>query len=138
MATQRLERRLTAILAADVVGYSRLTSSVTGKQQQERKAMLLRKLLVPEDCCAVSKVLERVGDKWSVLVVVTLGRGPKRFGELRRRIADISQRMLTLTLRGLERDGLVTRTVFSRYRHASTMNLPSWAVPFWSRSQHSN
>jgi DNA-binding HxlR family transcriptional regulator len=67
---------------------------------------------VPEDCRAVSDVLDRVGDKWSVLVVVMLGDGPKRFNELRRSIASISQRMLTLTLRGLERDGLVTRTVF--------------------------
>jgi DNA-binding HxlR family transcriptional regulator len=61
----------------------------------------------------VSEVLERVGDKWTVLVVVTLGEGPKRFNELRRAIASISQRMLTLTLRGLERDGLVTRTAFA-------------------------
>jgi DNA-binding HxlR family transcriptional regulator len=67
---------------------------------------------VPEDCRAVSEVLDRVGDKWSVLVVVTLGDGPKRFNELRRSIASISQRMLTLTLRGLERDGLISRTVF--------------------------
>jgi DNA-binding HxlR family transcriptional regulator len=66
----------------------------------------------------VSEVLDRVGDKWSVLVVVTLG--PKRFNELRRAIASISQRMLTLTLRGLEREGLVTRTVFPRSPHAST------------------
>jgi DNA-binding HxlR family transcriptional regulator len=69
-------------------------------------------LHVPEDCRAVSEVLDRVGDKWSVLVVVMLGDGPKRFNELRRSIASISQRMLTLTLRGLERDGLVTRTMF--------------------------
>jgi DNA-binding HxlR family transcriptional regulator len=69
-------------------------------------------LHVPEDCRAVSEVLDRVGDKWSVLVVAMLGDGPKRFNELRRAIASISQRMLTLTLRGLERDGLVTRTVF--------------------------
>jgi DNA-binding HxlR family transcriptional regulator len=74
--------------------------------------MLPSNLHVPEDCRAVSEVLERVGDKWTVLVVVTLGDGPKRFNELRRSIASISQRMLTLTLRGLERDGLVTRTVF--------------------------
>jgi DNA-binding HxlR family transcriptional regulator len=53
-----------------------------------------------------------VSDKWSVLVVVTLEDGPKRFSGLRRSIASISQRMLTLTLRGLERDGLITRTVF--------------------------
>jgi DNA-binding HxlR family transcriptional regulator len=64
------------------------------------------------DCAAVSDVLARIGDKWSVLVVTRLGAGPLRFNELRRSIGSISQRMLTLTLRGLERDGLVTRTVF--------------------------
>jgi DNA-binding HxlR family transcriptional regulator len=69
-------------------------------------------LHVPEDCRAVSEVLARVGDKWTVLVVSTLGDGPRRFNELRRALGSISQRMLTLTLRGLERDGLVTRTVF--------------------------
>jgi DNA-binding HxlR family transcriptional regulator len=57
-------------------------------------------------------VLARVGGKWTVLVVSELGRGPKRFNEIRRALGSISQRMLTLTLRGLERDGLVTRTVF--------------------------
>jgi DNA-binding HxlR family transcriptional regulator len=67
---------------------------------------------LPGDCIAVSDVLARVGDKWSVLVVTRLGAGPLRFNELRRSIGGISQRMLTLTLRGLERDGLVTRTVF--------------------------
>jgi DNA-binding HxlR family transcriptional regulator len=66
----------------------------------------------PEDCRAVSEVLSRVGDKWTVLVVSTLGDGPKRFNELRKALGSISQRMLTLTLRALERDGLVTRTVF--------------------------
>jgi DNA-binding HxlR family transcriptional regulator len=67
---------------------------------------------LPEDCRAVSDVLARIGDKWSVLVVTRLGNGPLRFNELRRAIGGISQRMLTLTLRGLERDGLITRTVF--------------------------
>lgn len=66
----------------------------------------------PEDCRAVSEVLSRVGDKWTVLVVGVLGPGPKRFNEIRRALGSISQRMLTLTLRGLERDGLVTRTVY--------------------------
>src|SRR6476661_2497384 len=82
------------------------------KQAQERTSMLPGNLHVPGDCHAVSEVLDRIGDKWSVLVVVMLGDGPKRFNELRRAIASISQRMLTLTLRGLERDGLVTRTMF--------------------------
>ncbi|HXX03658.1 MAG TPA: helix-turn-helix domain-containing protein [Xanthobacteraceae bacterium] len=67
---------------------------------------------LPADCRAIGDVLARVGDKWSVLVVTRLGGGPLRFNELRRTIGGISQRMLTLTLRGLERDGLVTRTVF--------------------------
>ena len=72
--------------------------------------MLPRNLHEPEDCRAVSEVLSRVGDKWTVLVVSTLGDGPKRFNELRKALGSISQRMLTLTVRALERDGLVTRT----------------------------
>jgi DNA-binding HxlR family transcriptional regulator len=64
-----------------------------------------------EPCIAVHEVLNRVGDKWSVLVVSVLSDGPRRFTELRNSIEGISQRMLTLTLRGLERDGLITRTV---------------------------
>src|SRR6202163_2755976 len=64
-----------------------------------------------DDCPAVREVLNRVGDKWSVLVVALLSDGPRRFSDLRRSIEGVSQRMLTLTLRGLERDGLVTRTV---------------------------
>jgi DNA-binding HxlR family transcriptional regulator len=63
-------------------------------------------------CPAVREVLHRIGDKWSVQIVALLGNGPMRFNELRRSIEGISQRMLTLTLRGLERDGLVSRTVF--------------------------
>src|SRR5581483_429332 len=85
---------------------------MTGKSRQEGTAVLPTNLHVPEDCRAVSEVLSRVGDKWTVLVVTTLGDGPKRFNEIRRALGSISQRMLTLTLRGLERDGLVTRTVF--------------------------
>ncbi len=64
-----------------------------------------------ERCLATREVLNRVGDKWSVLIISLLGGGSLRFSELRRSIEGISQRMLTLTLRGLERDGLVTRTV---------------------------
>jgi DNA-binding HxlR family transcriptional regulator len=67
---------------------------------------------LPSDCRAISDILARIGDKWSVLVVTRLGAAPRRFNELRREIGGISQRMLTLTLRGLERDGLITRTVF--------------------------
>jgi DNA-binding HxlR family transcriptional regulator len=65
-----------------------------------------------ETCPAVREVLNRIGDKWSVQIIALLGDGPMRFSELRRSIEGISQRMLTLTLRGLERDGLITRTVF--------------------------
>lgn len=62
-------------------------------------------------CRNVQPVLNRVGDKWSVLIVMILATAPHRFNELKRQIDGISQRMLTLTLRGLERDGLVSRTV---------------------------
>ena len=118
---------------------------MTTRRAQERTAMLPGNLHVPEDCRMVSEVLERIGDKWSVLVVVTLGDGPKRFNELRRAIASISQRMLTLTLRGLERDGLVTRTVFPtippRVDYALTdlgrsLLSPVGALGTWARQNH--
>lgn len=64
-----------------------------------------------ENCRAVSEVLGRIGDKWSVLIITMLGDGPRRFNELKRMVNGVSQRMLTLSLRGLERDGLITRTV---------------------------
>jgi DNA-binding HxlR family transcriptional regulator len=64
------------------------------------------------DCIAVNDILSTIGDKWTVLIVVTLSKGPMRFNEIRRAVGGISQRMLTLTLRGLERDGFATRTVF--------------------------
>jgi len=63
-------------------------------------------------CKTVTPVLARIGDKWSILVVMVLSAGPRRFNELKRLIDGISQRMLTHTLRSLERDGLVSRTVF--------------------------
>jgi DNA-binding HxlR family transcriptional regulator len=66
---------------------------------------------VSGDCMMIREVLSLVGDKWSVQVVAMLGRGPMRFSVLRRSVDGISQRMLTLTLRGLERDGLITRLV---------------------------
>ncbi len=62
-------------------------------------------------CQTISVMLQRIGDKWTLLVVESLGEGSKRFNQLRREIPSVSQRMLTLTLRNLERDGLVTRTV---------------------------
>lgn len=62
-------------------------------------------------CRNVTPVLNRIGDKWSVLIVMILARRPHRFNDLKREIDGISQRMLTLTLRGLERDGLVSRSV---------------------------
>jgi DNA-binding HxlR family transcriptional regulator len=80
--------------------------------ETEGTSMKPGKRHLSENCQAVSEVLARVGDKWTVLVVSILGRGPMRFNELKRTIDGISQRMLTLTLRALERDGLVTRTVF--------------------------
>jgi DNA-binding HxlR family transcriptional regulator len=84
---------------------------MTVRTKQEGTRLIPRHLAEPGECRAISAVLSRIGDKWTVLVVETLGGGPKRFNELRRALGSISQRMLTLTLRALERDGLVSRTV---------------------------
>jgi DNA-binding HxlR family transcriptional regulator len=85
------------------------------KAPQERTAMTPGDTRVSDiqshDCRAVSSILQRIGDKWSVLIISRLGGGPRRFNEIKRMIGGISQRMLTLTLRNLERDGLVSRTV---------------------------
>ena len=98
-----------------------------------------------EDCRAVSTILVRVGDKWSVLIVALLGGGPRRFNEIKRMVGGISQRMLTLTLRGLERDGLVTRTVTPsnppRVDYALTeLGLSLWQpvemLSQWARAHH--
>jgi DNA-binding HxlR family transcriptional regulator len=64
------------------------------------------------ECAAIRSVLDRVGDKWSVLIVALLGEGKKRFSELGRTLEDVSKRMLTLTLKRLERDGLIARTAY--------------------------
>jgi DNA-binding HxlR family transcriptional regulator len=91
----------------------------------------------------VSETLARIGDKWTVLVVELLRGGPMRFNELRRTIDSISQRMLTLTLRGLERDGLVTRTVYPTIpprvdyeltKLGHTLQEPLVAVAEWART----
>src|ERR1700675_1961104 len=99
--------------------------------------------LATDDCRAVSSILARVGDKWTVLIVVLLGDGPKRFNEIKRMVGGISQRMLTFTLRGLERDGLVRRTVFPTTpqrveyeltRLGSTLCKPVEPLGSWART----
>jgi DNA-binding HxlR family transcriptional regulator len=82
------------------------------EKEQEGTFMSPSHKHVRGECLAVREVLNRVGDKWSVLVVALLGDGKKRFSELRRTVEGVSQRMLTLTLKGLVRDGLVTRTAY--------------------------
>jgi DNA-binding HxlR family transcriptional regulator len=64
------------------------------------------------DCRALNDILVRIGDKWTVMVIGTLSKGPLRYSQIFKQIDGVSQRMLTLTLKGLERDGLVTRTIF--------------------------
>ncbi|MDX7951025.1 helix-turn-helix domain-containing protein [Lichenihabitans sp. Uapishka_5] len=100
-----------------------------------------------EGCQAPREVLARVGDKWSVQIVLTLDAGPHRFNQLRRGIPGISQRMLTLTLRGLERDGLVERTSFDtvppRVDYALTALGRSLAEPVrrlgaWAQANHTH
>ncbi len=96
---------------------------------------------VVAEACPVQEVLDRVAGKWSILIVVAAARGPIRFTELERAIDGISRRMLTLTLRNLERDGLLKRTVhptvppkveyeltpMARELHASLLSLTDWA-----------
>ena len=65
-----------------------------------------------DECRMLASIIGRAGDKWSVMIVVLLGEGPMRFSEIKRSVPGISQRMLTFTVRGLERDGLLTRTVY--------------------------
>jgi DNA-binding HxlR family transcriptional regulator len=93
----------------------------------------------------VRDVLDRIGDKWSVLLLTTLKQGPRRFGELRRLVPDISQRMLTETLRHLVRDGLLTRTVFPTVPPSvsygltdlgASLLLPLEALVAWSAGNH--
>ncbi|MEV4197912.1 winged helix-turn-helix transcriptional regulator [Micromonospora globbae] len=79
--------------------------------------------------CGSRQVLDRIGDRWSILVVLTLADGTKRYGDLARRIDGISQKMLTQTLRGLERDGLVTREV-----HASVPPRVDYTLTHLGRS----
>lgn len=66
----------------------------------------------PEDSAFIREVLDRIGDKWTVLVISTLGSGPLRYSDLHASVPGISQRMLTVTVKELERDGLVTRTAY--------------------------
>jgi DNA-binding HxlR family transcriptional regulator len=68
--------------------------------------------LTSDHCRRVSQILARVGDKWSILVVMVLRDNPRRFSDIKRNVEGISQQMLTRTLRGLEREGIVSRTIF--------------------------
>jgi DNA-binding HxlR family transcriptional regulator len=99
--------------------------------------------LPSEECPKISQVLARIGEKWSVLIIIMLAERPRRFSELKRAIGGISQRMLTLSLRGLERDGLVKRTVFPvvppRVEYELTplgqsLRAPVSALGEWARS----
>ncbi len=95
--------------------------------------------------CPVRDVLNRLSDSWSLLVLLELGGRPKRFNQLRRSIGDISQRMLSVTLRHLERDGMVTRTVipsnppqveYAKTDLARSLEVPLSEMVDWARQNH--
>jgi DNA-binding HxlR family transcriptional regulator len=105
----------------------------------------------PENCsfdaeaCPVRDVLDRLGDKWSTIIIGLLSGGPRRFGELRRMIPDISQRMLTQTLRNLQRDGFLRRTVLPTSPPGTEYELtplgvaftgPLFALISWAQEHH--
>lgn len=83
-----------------------------GNAHEHDTAARTRNEMLFKECQKISDIFSRIGDKWSVYALLLLSNGPMRFGELRGRIDGISQRMLTLTLRALERDGLLTRTAY--------------------------
>ena len=100
-----------------------------------------------DDCRMVREILDLVGDKWTLYIIATLKNGPVRFNELRRRIDGISQRMLTINLRGLERDGLVKRTLFPTIpprvdyeltEVGRTLLAPVMALVTWANSNQEN
>ncbi|MBB6222624.1 winged helix-turn-helix transcriptional regulator [Rhizobium leguminosarum] len=100
-----------------------------------------------DDCRMVREILDLVGDKWTLYIIATLKDGPVRFNELRRRIDGISQRMLTINLRGLERDGLVKRTLFPTIpprvdyeltEVGRTLLGPVMALVVWANSNQEN
>jgi DNA-binding HxlR family transcriptional regulator len=95
--------------------------------------------------CPVRDVLDRIGDKWSTLFVLILARRPHRFGELRRAVPDVSQRMLTQTLRDLQRDGFVRRQVlattppsveYSLTPLGASLHAPMKALADWAAAHH--
>jgi DNA-binding HxlR family transcriptional regulator len=83
-------------------------ATTTARQRREQDRVVYDAML---EACPTRHVMETIGGKWSALLVHALADGPRRHGQLRTRIAGVSQKMLTQTLRELERDGLVTRTV---------------------------
>jgi len=94
--------------------------------------------------CPTRAALDRIADKWTVLIIGLLGDGPKRFSVLKREVDGISQKMLTQTLRGLERDGLVSRTIYPEVPpHVEydltllgrTLSIPIAAVRQWAEKQ---
>jgi len=109
----------------------------TAERYRERRSLA--------DICPIRDVLDRVGDKWSTLLIFTLAERSHRFGELRRAIPDISQRMLTQTLRELQEDGLISRTVHPTTPPSTEYALtdlgrslvaPLTALARWAESHH--
>jgi DNA-binding HxlR family transcriptional regulator len=99
------------------------------------------------NCKALAQILDRIGDKWTIMVVGVLSHGPMRFKALQREIPGVSHRMLTMTLRGLERDGLVKRTAFAtippRVDYELTavgqsLTEPLLALAGWARGQQAS
>ena len=98
------------------------------------------------NCKALGQILDRVGDKWTIMVVGVLSGGTMRFNALQRAIPGVSHRMLAMTLRGLERDGLVKRTSFATIpprvdyeltERGHSLHVPLLTLAAWARSQQS-
>lgn len=121
-------------------------NKIVGGADGER-VMLIDGVLMSMDDCPVRDVLDSVGGKWTSLMILGLADGPRRFSQLRRLIPDISQRMLTQTLRDLQRDGYVSRTVYPTQppsveykltKLGQSFSAPLGALVEWAESNHQN
>lgn len=115
------------------------------EQKKFEKPVSERRVFVNDEHCPIRNVVAQIGDKWSILILFSLVDGPERFNMLKKRIDGISQRMLTQTLRDLERDGFVARDVFAevpvRVEYQLTdmgrgLVKPLWALVDWANIHH--
>lgn len=116
-----------------------MAANSENKKNDVGKKNAVRRRFINDETCPIRNVVAQIGDKWSILILFAMVDGSERFNALKNRIEGISQRMLTQTLRDLERDGFVARTVFAevpvRVEYALTPMGQSLVKPLWTLVQ---